>query len=218
MTATGQGYCPRCGTARVGDMPFCPRCGLNVAEFDGTKADLAAATDTTVVGTAPAVPPTTPVTPVSSPLDTVPDRGGLPRLGFSVPPFVLVIAIVIVGLIALGLLRLPQIGGGPAPGAQASVIPSTGVAAPIVGLSILTPTDGQTVATKNVVVIGTAPPGLSITQDVSFGLDNHTTVDGTGHWAMTVGLNPGDNNLKFRIGDDHSTEKTIRVIYTAPGS
>ena len=29
-------------------------------------------------------------------------------------------------------------------------------------------------------------------------------------------LNEGDNKLTFRIGDDHSTQKTIRVIYTPP--
>jgi len=35
---------------------------------------------------------------------------------------------------------------------------------------------------------------------------------------MKVGLNDGDNKLTFRIGDDHSTQKTIRVIYTPPQS
>jgi hypothetical protein len=61
-----------------------------------------------------------------------------------------------------------------------------------------------------------APPGLTITQDISFGPDQHTTVDGTGHWAIKVGLNDGENRLTFRIGDDQSTKKTIRVIYTPP--
>jgi hypothetical protein len=212
MTTAGPGFCPRCGTARMADMPFCPRCGLNVADFDGRTSELAAATDTTVVGSTP------PMAPVPAPLDTIPDRGGLASLGFGVPPLLLVIAIIIVGLVALGLVRLPQLGGGgPAPSVQPGALPTSGAAPPIVGLTILSPTEGQTVGTKNVVVIGTAPPGLTITQDVSFGLDNHTMVDGTGHWAMTVGLNTGDNTLKFRIGDDHSTEKTIRVIYTAPG-
>ena len=194
-------------------MPFCPRCGLNVADYDGRASELAAATDPTLVGPAPAPPPA----PPSAALDTAPDRGGLPSLDVSVPPLIVVIAIVLVGLVVLGLLRLPQIGGAPAPSALTGVAPSAGVPVPIVGLTILSPTDGQTVGTKNVVVVGTAPPGLTITQDVSFGLDNHTTVDGTGHWAMTIGLNTGDNNLKFRIGDDHSTEKTIRVIFTPPG-
>jgi hypothetical protein len=55
---------------------------------------------------------------------------------------------------------------------------------------------------------------VSITQDISFGLDQHATTDGTGHWTIRVGLNEGENKLTFRIGDDSSTRKTIRVIYT----
>lgn len=82
------------------------------------------------------------------------------------------------------------------------------------GLTIQSPQDGQQVATKEVTVIGLAPPGLSITRDVSLGLDQHATADGTGHWAMNVGLDQGENKLKFRIGDDRSTEQTLRVIYT----
>ncbi len=73
-------------------------------------------------------------------------------------------------------------------------------------------------ATKDVTVIGLAPPGLSVTRDVSFGFDQHATADGTGHWAMSVGLDEGQNDLVFRIGDDHSTEKRVRVIYTPPES
>jgi hypothetical protein len=84
----------------------------------------------------------------------------------------------------------------------------------IVGLTIQSPQDGQQVATQDVTVIGLAPPGLSITRDVSFGLDQHASVDGTGHWAMSVRLDQGENKLKFRIGDDRSTEQTLRVIFT----
>ena len=211
MTVAGPGFCPRCGTARVGDMPFCPKCGLNVAEFESTP-------EPTPAASAASTTPTTPdARPATAPLDTVPDRRAIPGGGFSIPPLVLVIALVVVGLVVLGLLRLPQVGGNPPPAQQATLGPSGGVAAPIVGLSILSPADGQAVATKDVLVIGLAPPGLGITQDVSFGLDQHTNADGTGHWAIKVGLNGGDNVLKFRIGDDRSTEKTVRVIYTPPG-
>ena len=66
-------------------------------------------------------------------------------------------------------------------------------------------------------MIGLAPPGLTITRDVSFGLDSHATADGTGHWAINVSLNEGDNKLKFRIGDDRSTEQEIRVEYKPQG-
>jgi hypothetical protein len=31
---------------------------------------------------------------------------------------------------------------------------------------------------------------------------------------MTVGLDEGENNLVFRLGDDRSTEKRLRVTYT----
>jgi hypothetical protein len=140
------------------------------------------------------------------------------RRVLAIPPIVIAAVFVMVGLIAFGLLTRPQPGmapgpGGPggssAPGASFVVPPP-----PIVGLSILSPTDGQAVAAPEVTVIGTAPPGVSITQDISLGLDQHATTDGTGHWAIKVGLNEGDNKLTFRIGDDRSTEKSIRVTYT----
>jgi hypothetical protein len=67
-----------------------------------------------------------------------------------------------------------------------------------------------------VTVIGLAPPGLTVTRDVSFGLDQHATADGTGHWAINVGLNDGENKLKFRLGDDRSTERELRITYTPP--
>jgi hypothetical protein len=133
----------------------------------------------------------------------------------------LVVAALLVAVGAIGALWLtrplatPSVGGTPG---QSNQVPpgSTPVPAPIVGLTITSPTDGQAVATKEVTVIGTAPPGLTITQDITFGPDQHTTVDGTGHWAIKVGLNEGENRLAFRIGDDGSTKQTIRVIYTPP--
>ncbi|MDQ2965176.1 MAG: hypothetical protein M3R57_04960, partial [Chloroflexota bacterium] len=109
------------------------------------------------------------------------------------------------------------IGGTPG-GASQVPAGATPVAAPITELTITSPTDGQAVATKEVTVIGMAPPGLTVTQDISFGPDQHATVDGTGHWAIKVGLNDGENRLTFRIGDDQSTKKTLRVIYTPPAT
>jgi len=229
MTSLSPRFCPRCGTARVAEMPFCPGCGLNVAEVDeqapggaarpATPSDVAADTSTapagtsqtSTVGTWAASPPADAALPTA--IDRSMDRG------FRVPPIVLVGLIVVVGLIALVLLTGPHLGGSPGSGGQAAPAVASGApSAAIVGLTILSPTDGQAVASKDVIVIGIAPPGLTITQDISFGFDQHTTVDGTGHWAMKVGLNDGDNKLTFRIGDDHSTQKTIRVIYTPPQS
>jgi hypothetical protein len=107
------------------------------------------------------------------------------------------------------------VGSGAIDGATTS---PAGPSAPIVGLSIQSPQDGQTVVTKDVTVIGLAPPGLTVTRDVSFGLDQHATADGTGHWAINVGLQEGQNDLVFRIGDDRSTEKRLRVTFTPPAA
>ena len=148
---------------------------------------------------------------VTSPMESA--RSG--SRGLRVHPIVLIAAIVVVVLVLVGLLPRPQLPGPGSGGPPASSLPS---GAPIVGLTILSPTDGQAVAAKDVLVIGLAPPGLSVTQDISFGFDQHATADGTGHWAIKVGLNEGDNKLTFRIGDDHSTQQTIRVIYTPPAS
>ena len=208
MTDSGRRYCPRCGTARVGEMPFCPNCGLNLTDSDESAVAEPVAEPLPLRGQ---------LAEVETDAVDRPSSSDTRRPGLAIPPVVLVIAIVVVGLLVLGLLRLPQIGGSPPVAPQASAASSGAVAAPIVGLSILSPTDGQTVAVKDVLVIGLAPPGLGITQDVSLGLDQHTTADGTGHWAIKVGLSEGDNVLKFRIGDDHSTEKTVRVIYTPSG-
>lgn len=235
MTSLGLRFCPRCGTARVADMPFCPGCGRNVAEFDEEVAlragpqgttDVASGTSTARLGT-------------SQPSSVDDWEGGRPSdapaalpatthpsvdRGFRVPPVVIVALIVIVGLVVLGVLPRLQLGGSPGSGGLAAPGVASGApgvasgapAALIVGLTILSPKDGQAVASKDLTVIGTAPPGLTITRDISFGFDQHATADGTGHWAIQVGLNEGDNKLTFRIGDDHSTQQTIRVIYTAP--
>ena len=125
-----------------------------------------------------------------------------------------VIALIITSvLVIFDVVTRPQpAGGSSAQPSESQVAPS----APIVGMTILSPRDGDVVASKDVTVIGLAPPGLTITRDVSFGLDSHATADGTGHWAMNVGLNEGQNDLVFRIGDDRSTEQRLRVIYTPP--
>ena len=199
-------FCPRCGAARVADMPFCAACGLNFAEYE-TPSTVGAGAEGSSNKPLDAPPPSD----VAAPTGTRPPV----RRRLGVPPIVMTGAIIVVGVFALALLAGRLTGGSPGSGGQASAVAvSTEPAAPIIGLTILSPTDGQVVASKDVVVLGTAPPGLTITQDISFGFDQHTTVDGTGHWAIKVGLNDGDNKLTFRIGDDHSTQQTIRVIYT----
>jgi hypothetical protein len=205
-------------------MSFCPGCGLNTAP---TSADPAV----DVLGRplddgSPAPTPAgTPTSPDWRPVAAA-STGGLRRFGNIGSSGAIVVGAVIVaaGLVVFGLLMRPQPGAGPTsssvPGSSSQggqVGPGgspAGPAAPIVGLTIQSPQDGQAVATKDVTVIGLAPPGLGVTRDVSFGFDQHATADGTGHWAMSVGLDEGQNDLVFRIGDDHSTEKRVRVIYT----
>lgn len=98
----------------------------------------------------------------------------------------------------------------PAPGAT---LPPGEPSAPQVGLTILSPTDRSAVASRQVTVIGRAPAGVRVVQDISFGIDRSATADGTGHWAIVVDLREGANELTFRIGDDRSTEVKLLVSY-----
>jgi hypothetical protein len=204
-------------------MPFCPKCGLNVAELDEAAtagAELDGTPNDAPNGILAGIPDESPVAVLDGPdpPSMSPSRTSSLTSGsrdWPIPPVVIAAVFLMVGLIAFGLLTQPQPGAVPGPGGTSA--PSASVAAPpplIVGLAILSPSDGQAVAAPEVTVIGTAPPGLTITQDISFGLDQHATADGTGHWAIKVGLNEGDNKITFRIGDDRSTEKSIRVTYT----
>ena len=213
-------------------MPFCPSCGFNSAEVgDRLEPLVSDRVDPPVdvfgrpldADAPPAIPPAGTAT---SP-DWRPVVGASAswfrraNLGSSGTAIVFGALIVAAGLVVFGLLMRPQSVADPAAspvaGASGPVGPGgspVGPAAPITGLTIQSPQDGQAVATKDVTVIGLAPPGLSVTRDVSFGFDQHATADGTGHWAISVGLDEGQNDLVFRIGDDHSTEKRVRVIYT----
>jgi hypothetical protein len=208
MTEQGFRFCPRCGTDLVEGLPYCPKCGFNIAELGGPREPDRVESDA-IEGFRR--------DPEPAPVERASGRGSI----------VLGAVIVAAGLIAFGLLMRPQPGVAPTPGAPGSVSTGgpagassspVGPSAPIVGLTIQSPQDGQEVATKDVTVIGLAPPGLSVTRDVSFGLDQHATADGTGHWAINVGLQEGQNDLVFRIGDDRSTEKRLRVTYTPPAT
>ena len=214
MTDQEPRHCSRCGTALVAGLPFCPRCGLkNAEDGDDTVKSVA---DGSPDANTDATPAATDTPPVGAAITTAPRRvdrglGGNPKLWSAL--------IVVAALVIFDLLTRALAGGssGAAPGGV--VAPGASAAAPsalIVGLTIESPRDGQAVATKDITVIGVAPPGLTITRDISFGLDQHATTDGTGHWAINVSLDNGENKLKFRIGDDHSTEQELRVIYTPP--
>jgi ribosomal protein S27AE len=217
MTETANRFCPRCGTSLIADMAFCPRCGFDAASAGRTDES---------TPTAPPAPPPSPAPPTATAADSgtavAVRRGPAPSAGHqqgggSLRRTIVVAAVLIaVGLLGFGLLTRPgPAGSTPQPaGGQGGGGGTPVASAPIVGLTILSPTDGQAVASKDILVIGLAPPGVSVTQDVSFGLDQHSTADGTGHWAIKVGLQDGDNKLVFRIGDDQSTKREVRVTYT----
>jgi hypothetical protein len=227
MTQPRHRFCPRCGAAALDNLPFCPQCGFDLADV---PRDDAKATEPAAVGPTPSTQPasTTESAPATALATTTPEAVRvLPPLrpadrviarGRGIPPVIVAGFLVMVGLLGYGLLTRSSVSPGVVPQASGGFggapVASAGAPALITGLTILSPTDGQSVATKDINVIGTAPPGVTVTQDISFGLDQHTTSDGTGHWAMRVGLKDGENKLIFRIGDDSSTRKEIRVTYT----
>lgn len=96
----------------------------------------------------------------------------------------------------------------PAPTAE----PSATGAPSAPGLTVDSPVDGAFVRGQSVVVFGYAPPGATVTRDIPLWPDDHTTADVNGFWKMSVPLNSGENPLKFRIGDDHATERVVRVV------
>lgn len=213
MTDQNLRFCPRCGAALIAGMPYCAKCGFNSADVGDRPAPTVIDRVDPPVASSADAPGTTDTRPISIVRSTALrflDRG--PRG----TPIVVSALIVAAGLVVFGLLMRPQPGVAPGGGPDGQPAPGGSAAAPsalIVGLTIESPRDGQIVASKDVTVIGLAPPGLSVTRDVSLGLDQHATADGTGHWAINVGLDQGENKLTFRIGDDRSTERQIRVTY-----
>ena len=186
-------FCPRCGTALVESMSYCPKCGFNVDDL------------------------TPPVRRAAEE-----DRRGAWDTARMNPALIVAALIVAGGLIGYGLVTRPTAG----PPASSPAVDPSGVpvsfdpgataapSPPIVGMTVESPRDGEQVFTQEVTVIGLAPPGSRITRDVSLRPDQHATADSTGHWAIAVSLDQGENTLVFRIGDDRSTEQRIRITFT----
>jgi hypothetical protein len=104
------------------------------------------------------------------------------------------------------------VGSSPTPTPEPTPTPTPApTPAPI--LVITTPEDGDVVRSPSVQVVGTAPAGAEIVQELNLFGDRRTSADDKGDWVLTVDLEEGDNDLVFRIGDDEATTKTLRIVY-----
>ena len=200
-------FCPRCGNSLVPGEPYCPKCGFHAA---GIARSSASETADMTTRTDPG-------------LQRAPDEPVRPEVRRMYGSRIILAAVIVAaGLIGYALLTRPgaspetanPASGGSGSVAGASPVASSVASAPIIGMTIESPRDGEQVSTKEVTVIGLAPPGIKITRDISFFPDPHATADSTGHWAIAVSLNEGNNDLVFRIGDDRSTDQRIRITYT----
>ena len=107
----------------------------------------------------------------------------------------------------------PEPTSSPTPTPDPTSRPSPEPTAPPAALVIDFPVDGEIVGSSRINVIGTAPPGSSVTRDVPFWFDDHTTAGDDGLWMMPVELAEGENRLTFRIADDTDTAQVIVVTY-----
>jgi hypothetical protein len=83
----------------------------------------------------------------------------------------------------------------------------------LVGLVIDFPADGETVRSRSINIIGTAPPGATVTRDIPLWFDDHTIAGDDGLWMLPVELAEGQNRLALRLGDDPSTAQVLLVTY-----
>lgn len=105
-------------------------------------------------------------------------------------------------------------GSSPTPTPQPTPTPAP-TPPPILGIT--SPEDGDVVRTPSVQVVGTAPAGAEIVQQIALFGDRRTSADAKGDWVLTVDLEEGDNDLVFRIGDDEASTKTLRIVYEPEG-
>lgn len=103
-------------------------------------------------------------------------------------------------------------GSSPTPTPQPTPTPTPAPTPPPI-LLITSPEDGDVVRTPSVQLVGTAPAGAEIVQQIAPFGDRRTSADDNGDWVLTVDLEEGNNDLVFRIGDDEATTKTLRIVY-----
>ena len=99
-----------------------------------------------------------------------------------------------------------------------TIVPETPRATPTppnqsVGLTLVFPRGGEVLHQGQINVVGTGPPGGTLTRDIPLWFDDHVTVHADGTWLVPVSLGVGENVLRFRIGDDRSTEQVVNVTY-----
>jgi len=94
-----------------------------------------------------------------------------------------------------------------------TLAPTTAPSGQPARLRIFFPIEGEVLADGQINVVGTAPGGATVTRDVPRWFDDHVTVQSDGSWLMPVSLGRGENVLRFRIGDDRSTERVLSVTY-----
>ena len=63
-------------------------------------------------------------------------------------------------------------------------------------------------------VKGTAAPGVRVVEDIPKGFDRDTIAAADGSWSLIADLKRGSNLLKFRVGDEKATTRTLSVLYT----
>lgn len=137
------------------------------------------------------------------------------------PAAVLVAALAIAALVAAPLLGgsgtdqtaptgTPIAG---VPGANPDPTPTPPPTPPPTGGRILVrdPADGAEVDAEEIVVSGLAPPGSTVVREFGFFETQSAEAGPDGTWLMRVRLDPGDNTLTFRVGDDPLTSRTIHV-------
>ena len=129
-------------------------------------------------------------------------RGGLRRRGWA---YALFVGGVIASLSACA-------SSSPTPTPQPTPTPAPTPTPPAI-LVIISPEDGDVVRTPSVQVVGTAPAGAEIVQQVALFGDRRTSADDKGDWVLTVDLEEGNNDMIFRIGGDQATTKTLRIVY-----
>ena len=100
-----------------------------------------------------------------------------------------------------------------APAGSADPTPTPAPTPPPPGgrIVVLEPQDGVEVDAEEVVVSGLAPPGSTVVREFGFFETQSAEVGPDGSWRMRVRLDPGDNSLTFRVGDDPVTSRTIHV-------